>query len=256
MLLTVNVSNTTILLGGFEEKILVFSSSVHTDAKKSSDEYAVQIISVLNLHGYNKSEISGVIMSCVVPSLAGTIKEALEFLYDGKIFVVGPGLKTGLNIRAENPSELGSSIVCQAVATLDEFKAPCIIISMCTALSIFAVDKSGALIGGAILPGIALSAKALRENTAQLPHIDLSAPIKSVVGSTSTSCMQSGLIFGTACAIDGMIDRFKQVIGEDAVCVATGEITQNILKLCKEDIYHREDLVHKGLRIIHERNAR
>ncbi|MEG0091572.1 MAG: type III pantothenate kinase, partial [Oscillospiraceae bacterium] len=196
------------------------------------------------------------ILACVVPALSQTIKSALGYLYSGKIFVVGPGLKSGLKIKAENPTQVGASLVCQSVAILDKYTPPCILISMGTALSIFALDESSTFIGGAILPGVRLSAKALCEHTAQLPQIDLSQKIRSVIGTTSAQNIQSGLIFGAASTIDGMVCRFKEVLGQSAVCVGTGELTEEILSHCKCEIFYEENLVLDGLRIIWQRNAK
>ncbi|MEG1049947.1 MAG: type III pantothenate kinase, partial [Oscillospiraceae bacterium] len=128
MLLTVNVSNSNILLGVFCDKNLLFSADICTNISKTRDEYAIDISAVLHLHNFCARDIDGVILACVVPALSQTIKSALGLLYTGKIFVVGPGLKSGLKIRAENPSQVGASLVCQSVAILDKYTPPCILI--------------------------------------------------------------------------------------------------------------------------------
>ena len=189
-----------------------------------------------------------------MPSLASIIKEAISFIYKGKIFIVGPKLKNGLKIKSENPSQIGSSLICQSVALNKKYPMPCLLISMGTALSMFALDKQGTFIGGAILPGIKMSAKALNENTAQLPQIDLSYSPKSVIGTNTTQNVQSGLFFGTVSIIDGMINRFKNELGNDLYCVATGDISKSILDTCRHDIVYDEHLILEGLKIIYEKN--
>lgn len=256
MLLVVNVSNTNILMGVFFKDELLFKSRLSTNINKSSDEYAVGINGMLTLYNCKSEDIDGVILSCVVPSLIPTIKSALAFIYSGKIFVVGPGLKSGLKIRAEAPSQVGASLVCQSVALLRKFSPPCLLISMGTALSIFAIDKTATFIGGSILPGVSLGAKALCKATAQLPQIDLSQKVDSVIGTNSAQNIGAGLIIGTACTIDGMIEHFKAELGEELVCVATGDITQEILSHCKSKIFYEENLVLEGLKIIYNLNVK
>lgn len=148
MILTVNVSNSNILLGAYQDDKQCFCSSMHTNLLKSADEYAVQFGSVLSLYGAQPEDISGVILSCVVPSMLACIRKALNHLYTGRIYVAGPGLKTGLSIRTDDPSQLGSELVCSAIAVLADYPPPCVIISMDTAVSITALDNRGALRAG------------------------------------------------------------------------------------------------------------
>ncbi len=254
MILCVNVSNSIITLGVFNEDYLLFKASISSDNNKTSPEYAVIFKSIFELYNFETSNITGCIISCVVPSLTTTIKEAITYIYKEKIYIVGPKLKTGLKIKSENPSQIGSSLICQSVALNKKYPMPCLLISMCTALSMFALDDNGVFIGGAILPGIKLSAKSLNENTAQLPLIDLSQSPKSVIGTNTTQNVQSGLILGTASTIDGMINRFKEELGEKLYCVATGDISEIILSHCKSNIIYDENLVLEGLKIIYEKN--
>lgn len=172
----------------------MFCSSMHTNLLKSADEYAVQFGSVLSLYGAQPEDISGVILSCVVPSMLACVRKALNHLYTGRIYVAGPGLKTGLSIRTDDPSQLGSELVCSAIAVLADYPPPCVIISMDTAVSITALDNRGALRGGAILPGVKIGVEALCARTAQLPQIDLSAPACGVLGTNSSASMQAGAI--------------------------------------------------------------
>ena len=176
MVLTVNVSNTSVLLGAYEEGRQAFFASLHTNLSKTSDEYAVQMQSVLALYGRTPAEITGVIFSCVVPSLLSCIRHALSHLYSGRIYTVGPGLKTGLAIRMDDPSQLGSELVCCAVEVLAAYPHPCVIVSFDTATTMIALDEKGTMRGGTILPGVRTGMDALSIRTAQLPQIDLAAP--------------------------------------------------------------------------------
>lgn len=256
MLLCVNVSNSKITLGVFDGDELVLKTSVSASVGKTTTEYAVLFKSVFDLHNFDTAKIDGVIIACVVPALTAAVRDALGFIYKGRIFVVGPKLKNGLKIKSENPSQIGASLVCQSVALTEKYPMPCLLISMSTALSMFALDRNGTFIGGAILPGIKMSAKALSEHTAQLPQIDLTQKPNSVIGNNTVQNVQSGLIIGTACTIDGMIDRFKAELGDDLTCVATGDISDVVLNFCNSRIVYDENLVLDGLKKIYHKNVR
>lgn len=256
MLLAVNISNSNILMGVYENGARKFCSSMHTNPAKSADEYAAQLGSVLALYGIQPAHLSGVIVSCVVPSMLQCIRGALGRLYAGRIYLVGPGLKTGLSIRTDDPSQVGSELVCCAVAALSMAAPPCVIVSMDTAISITALDRNGALRGGAILPGVRIGVEALCARTAQLPQIDLCAPPGGVLGANTVASMQSGAVFGTACMLDGMIGRFAEALGAAPACIATGELAPVILPHCTHPIEYREHLVLDGLYLLYRKNAR
>ena len=191
MLLCVNVSNSEILLGVYKEDKLYFKTSVSTSLTRTGQEYAAIFKSVFSLYNFDCRSITGVIVACVVPSLTAVVKDALEFIYKGKIYIVGPKLKTGLKIKSENPSQIGANLISQSVAITDKYPMPCLLISMGTALSIFALDKNATFIGGAILPGIKLGAMALAQHTAQIPQTDLHKIPKSVIGAKTVQIVQS-----------------------------------------------------------------
>jgi len=256
MLLCVNVSNSKITLGVFENSEIILKTSVSATVGKTTTEYAVLFKSVFDLHKFDTEKIDGVIIACVVPALTAAVRDALNFIYKGKIFVVGPKLKNGLKIKSENPSQIGASLICQSVALADKYPSPCLLISMGTALSMFVLDKSGTFIGGAILPGIKMSAQALSEHTAQLPQIDLTQKPLSVIGTNTVQNVQSGLIIGTACTIDGMIAQFKAELGDSLTCVATGDISDVVLSYCSNEIVYDENLVLEGLRKIYLKNVK
>ena len=167
MLLAVNVSNSQILLGGYDGSRLVFCARVHADRAWTADEYAVQFSRVLSLYGCEAAGIKGIIFSCVVPALAETVRRALAMLYRGRIYTVGPGLKTGLQMHMDDPAQLGGELVCCAVAARALGPLPCVAVLMDTAISMVALDKNGVLCGGAILPGVRTGYDALCERTAR-----------------------------------------------------------------------------------------
>ncbi|MBR2027512.1 MAG: type III pantothenate kinase [Oscillospiraceae bacterium] len=256
MLLCVNVSNSKITLGVFDRDDIILKTSVSATVGKTTTEYAVLFKSVFDLHNFDTEKINGVIISCVVPALTAAVRDALGYIYKGKIFIVGPKLKNGLKIKSENPSQIGASLICQSVALTEKYPMPCLLISMGTALSMFALDKNGTFIGGAILPGIKMSAKALADHTAQLPQIDLTQKPHSVIGTNTVQNVQSGLIIGTACTIDGMIEKFKKELGENLTCVATGDIDSVVLGYCNNEILYDENLVLDGLKKIYIKNTK
>lgn len=256
MVLAVNVSNSQILLGAYVKGKRQFCASVHTNLAKSADEYAVQLHSILALYGMRSEEISGTILSCVVPSMLACVREALRRLYAGRIYIVGPGLKTGLMIRMDDPSQVGSELVCCAVAALALYPPPCLILSLDTATSITALDEKGALCGGAITAGVRIGLDALCTRTAQLPQIDLAAPAGGVIGAGTTASMQSGAVFGTASMLDGMIDRFTAALKQTPALLATGEVARVILPHCTHTIHYHDHLVLDGLYLLYRKNAK
>ena len=167
--------------------------------------------------------------------------------------MLGPGVKTGLNIKIDNPAQLGADLVAGAVGAIDEYTMPCVIIDMGTASTISVLDRSGAFLGGAIAAGVRLTLKALAENTAQLPSISIEAP-SAVIGSNTVECMQSGLVYGTAAMLDGLLDKIEQELGETPTVVATGGMSKEIIPHCRRNIIYNENLLLDGLRIIYEKN--
>ena len=256
MLLAVNVSNSQILLGGYDGARLVLCARVHADRAWTSDEYAVQFSRVLALYGCDAAGVSGVIFSGVVPSLAETVRRALAMLYHGRIYTVGPGLKTGLQMRMDDPAQLGGELVCCAVAARALGTLPCVAVLMDTAISMVALDKNGVLCGGVILPGVRTGYDALCERTAQLTQIELRAPSCGVLGTNSAACMQAGAVFGTASMLDGMLERFSLALKGEAACVATGAFAPVVLKHCRHTVRYEENLLLDGLRLLYEKNAR
>ena len=253
MLLTIDVGNTNITLGLYDEDVLKVTARLATDQRKTADEYAINIKDVLTLHGEEVSEVEDCIISSVVPTVGASVSAAVALLCDTVPLVLGPGIKTGLNIKIDNPAQLGADLVAGAVGAIAEYTLPCIVIDMGTATTISVINSQGQFLGGAIAVGVRLTLKALSENTSQLPSINISAP-DAVIGSNTVDCMRSGLVFGTAAMIDGMIEKITEQLGETPTIVATGGLSKEIIAHCKSDIIYNENLLIDGLREIYERN--
>ena len=253
MLLVIDIGNTNIKFGLFEGDELVMLARVSTDRTKTSDEFAGEIHAVMRVYGFDEKQIDGCIISSVVPQVLRTVKQAIITTVGIEPLVVGPGIKTGLNIKIDNPSSTGADLVTGCVAALHLYSAPSIVISMGTATTIIVLDKSGAMIGGAISPGVSISMTALSDKTALLPSVAMEAP-KKAIGKNTDECIRSGVVLGNACMIDGMIDRINKELGEECTVVATGGIAQEIIPSCTHNIILRDDLMLQGLRIIYNKN--
>lgn len=254
MILAVDIGNTNIVLGGFFNDELKFVARIATNANKTEDEYATKIRSILAIHHVDKSEIQGAIISSVVPPLNSVMKKAIKFIYDVEPIMVGPGIKTGINVQCDNPTSVGADLICACVAAHHIYGSPSLIVDMGTATKMMLMDASGAFIGVSIIPGVGMGLKALASDTAQLPQISLEAP-KSVIGKNTVDCMKSGVVFGNACLIDGMIDRFNEEMGIDLDVYATGGLSSTIVRHCKHEITLDENMVLKGLNILYKKNC-
>ena len=226
---------------------------IASDTSKTADELAVTIKSVLTLHNTTPEKIEGAIISSVVPQLTYSLKEAVTTLTGIPPFIVEPGIKTGINIRIDNPAQLGSDLLVDSVAAAAFYPLPAIVIDMGTATTLSVVDENAAMIGGAIVPGVKVSANALAGNTAQLPHISIQPP-KKAIGTNTIDCMQSGMVFGTASMLDGMIDRFEAELGKKCTIVATGGLAEEICRHTKHNIIFNPNLMLEGLKVIYDKN--
>ncbi|MBE7032187.1 MAG: type III pantothenate kinase [Ruminococcaceae bacterium] len=253
MVLAIDIGNTNIVLGGFVGENLEFVARIATNANKTEDEYATKIRSVLALHNVDKSAIEGAIISSVVPPLNSVMKKAIFLVYGVEPIMVQPGIKTGIGIHCDNPASVGADLICACVAAHHIYDSPSLVIDMGTATKIMLMDNSGAFVGASIIPGVSIGLKALASGTAQLPQISLEAP-KSVAGKNTVDCMRSGVVFGNASLIDGMIDRYNAEVGEELKVYATGGLASTIVCHCKHDIILDVDLVLKGLYILYKKN--
>lgn len=251
MLLAVDVGNTNIVLGVIDGEKLVSSGRFSTNIYETEDECAMKIYSFLNLH--NNIQIDGAIISSVVPALVTTLKKAIHTVCKVNAIVVGPGIKTGLSIKIDDPAQLGADLVVGAVAAKEKYPQPTIIFDLGTATTGSVLDKDGNFLGGTITTGVKTSINALTAGAALLPQIDITAP-KKIIGTNSIESMQSGCVIGTACMIDGLIDKFEQELGEKATIVVTGGLGKSIAKNCSHDMIIDENLLIDGLRIIYNKN--
>lgn len=253
MLLTIDIGNTNITLGAYDGNILLLTARLATEQNKTADQYAVEIKNLLSLYNVEAEEIEDCIISSVVPAVGKSIGNAVSKLCHIVPLNVGPGVKTGLNIKIDNPAQLGADLVVGAVGAMDAYTMPCVIIDMGTASTISVIDRNGTFLGGAIAAGVRLTLKALTENTAQLTSIPIEAP-KSVIGTNTVECMQSGLVYGTAAMLDGMLTMIEDELGDTPTVVATGGLSKDIIAHCKHNIIYNENLLLEGLRVIYEKN--
>ena len=212
MLLVLDMGNTHITVGVYDSDQLCFEARIATDRAKTGDQYAVELSALLQLKGTTGAAFDGAIVSSVVPSLDHAMIAAVKQVTGIDPLFVGPGIKTGLNIRIDNPAQLGADLLVGAVAAVEHYGAPCIIWDLGTATTVFAVDKNGDFRGGAIMAGVYTAYESLAAHTSLLPNIRLEAPAK-VIGPNTVASMQSGAVFGNAAMIDGMTDRILDELG-------------------------------------------
>lgn len=255
MILAIDIGNSNIVLGGIENHKICFQARTATDPVKTSDQYCVEIVSILSLFKQSPDAFDGIIISSVVPQVLNSVKAAMKKLTGKPCLVVGPGLKTGLNIRIDNPAQVGSDLIVAAVAGVAEYGKPLMIIDMGTATTISVVSRDGAYVGGCICPGVRISMDALTGRTAQLPAISLNVP-KKAIGTNTVDCMQSGIVLGTAGMLDGLLDRMSEELGCKPKILATGGLSEYIVPLCKNEIHYDGDLLLKGLDILYELNTK
>ncbi|MBO4693387.1 MAG: type III pantothenate kinase [Clostridia bacterium] len=253
MLLAVDIGNTNITLGLYDEQVLLFTARFATDNKTTADQYAIDLKNILDLHGYGYKDIEDCIISSVVPTVCTALRQAISFLCDIVPLELGPGVKTGLNIKIDNPAQLGADLVAGAVGAINEYTLPCIVIDMGTATTLSVIDENATYRGGVIAAGVRLTLKALTENTAALPSVNICAP-KCVIGTNTVDCMQSGLVYGAAAMLDGLIEQISAELGALPTIIATGGLSKEIIVHCRHDIIYDENLLLEGLREIYERN--
>lgn len=253
MILAIDIGNSNIALGGFTENDLTFVSHLSTDTAKTEDEYAISFVNVLALHRIEKSEITGAIVSSVVPPLNTVMKKAVKTVFGIDALMVGPGIKTGISIQCDSPSSVGADLICASVAVQNLYGSPALIVDVGTATKMIVINEKGAFVGVSIAPGVLMGLNALSEGTAQLPKVELDVPC-AIVAKNTVDCMKSGVIFGNASLVDGMIDRINEEVGETLPVYATGGLASVILPHCKHTVTLDEHLVLKGLAILYHKN--
>ena len=253
MILAIDVGNTNIVVGCIDDLKTYFIERLSTNRTKTELEYAVDLKNVLDIYHIKKTEIEGCIISSVVPQITNIVKLAAEKILKKNAIVLGPGVKTGLNIMMDNPGQLGADQVADAVTGIAGYPVPLILIDMGTATTASVVNSKKQYVGGMILPGVGVSLDALTARASQLSGISIDAP-RHVIGKNTIECMKSGVLYSNAAALDGIIDRIEEELGEKATVVATGGLAKKIVPHCKREIILDEELLLRGLLIIYEKN--
>lgn len=253
MILAINIGNTNVVLGCCRGDEILFRERMSVIHTYTVLEYAAMLKTAFEMNGVAPEEIRGAIISSVVPAVTSTVKSAVEKYLHTEPLIVGPGIKTGLRIHIDNPAQLGSDLVVDAVAGIHYYSLPLIVIDMGTATTISVLDKDGGYRGGMILPGVVVSHDSLISRTSQLQKIAFEVP-KNLIGRNTIECMKSGILYGNAGALDGLIDRINDELKEPCTVVATGSLSNVIAPLCRNKILLDDDLVLKGLMILYNKN--
>ncbi len=255
MILAIDVGNTNIVLGCMEDGKIVGVTRMETDRRKTAHEYAISLRSALNFGDIDPGNMEGCILSSVVPPLNAALSAAVRMVTGCDVLLVGPGIKTGLNLGVDDPAQIGADLVVGAVAAMSMAEPPLIIVDMGTATTMTVVDENGRFRGGCIAPGVGISVAALANGTSQLPHISLEPPKQVICGDT-VEAMRSGAVVGAACMMDGMIERIEEELGRPAAVIATGGLGGKIVPLCKREIRYEKNLLLNGLWILWEKNQK
>ena len=253
MLICIDIGNSNITIGTFRGEDLQFTARLATDTRRTSDQYAIEISDIISLYNVDLNSITEAAISSVVPTVGSAIEKAIKRLFNITPIVLGPGIKTGLNIKIDNPAQLGADLAAGAVGSLAKYPTPTIIIDMGTASTISVLGKNGEFLGGVIAAGVKLTLDALTSRTAQLPSVSIEAP-KKVIGTNTADSMRSGLIIGQSAMIDGLITRIERELGETATVVATGGLAPDVVSECDHEILIDDNLHLDGLRILHNKN--
>ena len=256
MILAFDVGNTNIVIGCIENDGKIRNTvRMRTEISATSAEYAIKILDMLSYMGVSPEDFEGAILSSVVPPVTGYLSQAVQKVIRSECMIVGPGVKTGMNVKIDDPGTLGADLVVGGVAAIAFYGVPAIVVDMGTATTITAVDKNRAFLGGAIIPGVKLSLAALASGTSLLPDIYITRPDKAI-GTNTVDCMRSGAVLGTASLIDGMIDRMEREIGEPCRIFATGGLAPAVVPCCTHEIVCDDDLLLKGLWAIYRKNRK
>ena len=255
ILLAINIGNSEILLGFVREDGSMETASLANDKFRTTDEYACGIHALMSLRGISPADITGAICSSVAPAATESIRRAVQLLCGFRPHLLGAGVKTGLNILTDDPTQLGGDLVASAIGALKAYRPPLILIDFGTATTFSVLNADGAYIGCAIAPGVTLSAEALSDGASLLPHFAPTAP-KKCIGTNTMESMQSGCIYGSVAMIDGMIDRMCAELGAKASVIASGSSADSIIPLCSHKITRDDTLLLSGLAEIYRKNQR
>ena len=254
MLLVIDAGNTNITIGAYQGDELTFTSRLATDHRATRDRIAVVLASIFKLHGIERSSFTGAIISSVVPEISRALKDAVEKVTGQTPLLVGPGVKTGINILTDNPAEVGADLVAVSVAAKNKYALPAIIVDLGTATKVIALDRNGAFLGCSIAPGIEISLNALSSGASQLINIGIRFP-DHAIGTNTADSMTSGLIYGSIDMLDGMCDRFAAEIKDPVqTIVATGGLS-SVAEGCRNEMVMDQDLILEGLKLIYQKNC-
>jgi type III pantothenate kinase len=255
VLLAVDVGNTQTVLGVFEARELVWRWRIATQRERTADELALLFGGFLEQAGLSFSrQITAVVLASVVPAQTQALREMVRNYFHFQPVVVEPGIKTGISIQTDNPKEVGADRIVNAVAAFAKYGGPCVVVDFGTAITYDAVSEQGEYLGGAIAPGLQVSAAGLSSVADRLPRVEVVAP-RSVIGKNTVEALQSGLLLGTASEVDGMVERMQKELGGHATVVATGGLADAVVPLCQSVDHHEPWLTLEGLRLIFERNT-
>ncbi|MBM7557163.1 type III pantothenate kinase [Halanaerobacter jeridensis] len=253
MLLTVDVGNTNTVLGLYEGEELIVDWRISTDKQKTIDEYGILLLNLFSSEDLELEEVDKMIISSVVPPVINILEEVAVRYFGLEPLIVGPGVKTGMEIRVDNPKEVGADRIVNAIAAYELYDGPLVIVDFGTATTFCAVSEDGAYLGGSIAPGINISAEALFSQAAKLPKIELAVP-ENVIGKNTHDSLQSGIIYGYIDLVNGIVKRMKEEFAPEAKVVATGGLSDLISPATEEININHQFLTLEGLRIISERN--
>ena len=255
MLLTLDLGNTNLTAGVFRGDELVCEFRIATERTHTGDQYAAALLSMLQLNRIDPADIHGAIIGSVVPSLDSAMCRAVQKVIGKAPLMVGPGIKSGINIRIDNPAQLGADLLVGGVAAVAKYGYPCVVWDLGTATTVSVIDQNGVFRGGAIMAGVNTSLDSLVSRAALLPNIRLEAPTR-VIGTNSIDSMRSGTVFGTAAMMEGMCDRIEQELGMPAQVIVTGGLGAEIAACCRRETTYDGRLLLDGLRILYERNTK
>lgn len=255
MILAIDVGNTNIVAGCIENGDICNIVRIRTVIGETEAEYAIKLKQVLEFYGVDPESFEGAIISSVVPPITDALTGAVKSITGQDCIVVGPGIKTGMNLRVDDPGTVAGDLIVGSVAAMTYYGAPVIVLDMGTATTMVVIDKNNCYIGGAIIPGVNLSYSALASGTSLLPTISIEAPKKAIATDTVNS-MRSGAVYGTAAMIDGMVERMEEELGYSCKIVATGGLAGAIIPHCRREIICDDDLLLKGLWALYEKNKK
>ena len=253
MILAIDVGNTNIVLGCIDEGKIVSVVRIHTDTRETEAEYTIKLKEIIYAYGMDIAAIDGAILSSVVPPVTEAMRRAVKQLTGIECMIVGPGMKTGMNIRIDDPGTVAGDLIVGGVAAMQFYGTPVIVLDLGTATTATVIDEKGSFRGGAIIPGVKLSYAALAAGTSLLPEISITPP-KKCIATNTVDCMRSGAVFGTAAMIDGLIDRMQDELGMPCRVVATGGLASSIVPCCRHEIVCDDDLLLKGMWYLYGKN--